>query len=193
MSPYTETITVQISLTAYGDALIFGSADSHSYVPGVYLKHRLFAWHEASFYGTELAIQTVQDVELIMLPSELVIPFFAKCKLLEHVQWVWGDDAAKLIQLAPFMEASIEDKHYEPSFSAFRQASCTGLGMKRHGAFKSVKLWMRRIWSQASGMGLVPHSQRLYSVAIMERKQPPLTCAENIRSCLQERARLPQA
>ncbi len=120
MSPYTETITVQISLTAYGDALIFGSADSHSYVPGVYLKHRLFAWHEASFYGTELAIQTVQDVELIILPSELVIPFFAKCKLLEHVQWVWGDDAAKLIQLAPLLEASIEDKHYEPSFSAFQ-------------------------------------------------------------------------
>ena len=98
---YTETITVQVSLTAYGDALIFGSANSHSYVSGVYLKHRLFAWHEASFYGTDLAIQTVQDTELIVLPSELVIPFFAQCKLLEHVQWEWGNDAAAAYPARP--------------------------------------------------------------------------------------------
>ncbi len=76
MSHYTETITVQVSLTAYGDALILWIMRiTHSYVPGVYLKHRLFAWHEASFYGTELAIQTVQDVELIMLPCRACDPF----------------------------------------------------------------------------------------------------------------------
>lgn len=120
MSQYTETITVQVSLSAFGDALIYGANSMNSSVTGLHLKQRLFAWHEASFYGTELAIQTAQDVELVVLPSELVIPFFAECKLLEHIEWVWSGDAAKLIELAPILSACIDKKNYMPSFSAFQ-------------------------------------------------------------------------
>ncbi|GAB6991993.1 DEAD/DEAH box helicase [Paenibacillus pini] len=121
MSQYTETITVQLTLTAYGDALIYGfMGAAHSPAPGHYLKQRLFAWHEPSFYGTELEIQSTSDVDLILLPSEYVIPFFTEAKVLNHVDWTWSEGAAELMELAPLLAASIEDKQYFPSLAAFK-------------------------------------------------------------------------
>lgn len=121
MSQYTEAITVHISLSAYGDALIYGSTQGNSYVSGMYLKQRLFAWHEASFYGTELEIQQVQEVELVVLPSEFVLSFLAERKLLSHIEWVWDEEAAQLIQLASILTSCIEEKQFIPSLSAFQE------------------------------------------------------------------------
>lgn len=121
MSKYTKTITVHVNLSTYGDALIYGFSNQHTPLTGLYLKHRLFAWHEASFYGTELEVQHVQEMEVILLPAEHVIPFFAECRLLEHVEWVWGEQAAQIIQLAPSLDACIEERRYIPSFSAFQK------------------------------------------------------------------------
>lgn len=120
MSRYTETITVHMALSEYGDAVIYGSTVMRGYVSGQYLKHRLFAWHEASFYGTELTVQSVQDMEVIILPSEQVIPFFADGRLLEHIEWVWDEDCLPFIELAPSLAACIQDKQYAPSLSAFK-------------------------------------------------------------------------
>lgn len=120
MSAYTETIKVHIRLSAYGDALVYGSTQTHSYVPGLVMKQRLFAWHEASFYGTELEVQQVQEVDLVVLPSEQVIPFLAERKLLDHIEWEWDEEAAPLLQLAPVLSACIEEKRFIPSLSAFQ-------------------------------------------------------------------------
>ncbi|UVI30682.1 DEAD/DEAH box helicase [Paenibacillus spongiae] len=119
MSLHLETITIQVSLTTHGDALIYGSIPSY-HAPGLFMKQRLFAWHEPSFYGTELDIQTIQEIELVLLPSEQVIPFFAEGKLLQHVEWIWDEDAAPLLQLASVLAACIEEKKYAPSFPAYR-------------------------------------------------------------------------
>ncbi|MCM3042905.1 DEAD/DEAH box helicase [Paenibacillus motobuensis] len=121
MSQNTEAITVHISLSAYGDALIYGSTKSNSYVPGLYLKQRLFAWHEASFYGTELEIQQVQEVEVIVLPPEYVLPFLADRKLLSHIEWIWDEEASQLIQLVSALNTCIEEKKFIPSLSAFQK------------------------------------------------------------------------
>ncbi|MFC5700806.1 DEAD/DEAH box helicase [Cohnella faecalis] len=120
MNGITDTITIQISLTEHGDALIFGSLSEHHYLTGLYLKQRLFAWHEPSFYGTELAIQSVQDFELVSLPSEQVISFFADRKLLRHVEWKWSGFAERLVKAAPALARCIEEKRFLPSFDAYR-------------------------------------------------------------------------
>ncbi|TCZ76294.1 DEAD/DEAH box helicase [Paenibacillus albiflavus] len=120
MSQYTESITVHIRLSSLGDALIYGTTPTLGYVPGLKLKQRLFAWHEASFYGTELVVQTSQDIDLVVLPSEQVIPFFAACKLLQHIEWNWSEEAAQLLQLAPTLMANLEERNYLPSYSAYR-------------------------------------------------------------------------
>ena len=68
------------------------------------LKHRLFAWHEASFYGTELAIQAVQEIELIVLPAEEVIPFFPRCIASYILNGSGANDAATADPLAPVLD-----------------------------------------------------------------------------------------
>ncbi|WP_424768478.1 DEAD/DEAH box helicase [Paenibacillus sp. sgz302251] len=119
MSKLIDTITVHINLTNYGDALIYGFSNSYS-LSGLHLKHRLFAWHEASFYGTELEVQQVEGVELVLLPAEQVIPFLSEQNLLEHIEWEWGEQAKPVLQLVPLLAACIEERLYVPSFSAFR-------------------------------------------------------------------------
>ncbi|ULO07357.1 DEAD/DEAH box helicase [Paenibacillus sp. 19GGS1-52] len=118
MNMQLRTITVQLALTPYGDALIFGTNNGHEAVPGLYLKQRLFAWHADSFYGTELTVQNAEGVELVILPAEQVIPFFAARKLLTHIDWNWEGSAAQLLELAPLLAAALEEKKYIPSFTA---------------------------------------------------------------------------
>ncbi|MGQ4680766.1 DEAD/DEAH box helicase [Paenibacillus polymyxa] len=120
MSQYTETITVHIQLTTYGDALIYGDSSMNYSISGQMLKQRLFAWHEASFYGTELEIQHVQDTDIIVLPSEQVIPFLAEQELLKHIEWIWDEANAPWLRLIPLLAHCIEMKAYVPSFTSFQ-------------------------------------------------------------------------
>lgn len=121
MKSFTETISVQISLSAYGDALIHGSSYSGGFLSGLYVKQHLLAWHKASFYGTELEVQTIQNIEVVILPAEYVIPFFAEQHLLAHTEWLWDDQATQLLALAPVLAACMEEKKFIPSLTAFQE------------------------------------------------------------------------
>ncbi|OKP82243.1 DEAD/DEAH box helicase [Paenibacillus sp. P32E] len=121
MSMHTRNISVQLALSQYGDALIYGINERDDYVPGLLLKQQLFAWHEDSFYGTELTTQSADGVELVILPAEQVVPFFAELQVLRHIGWSWEGNAALLTELAPVLAALLDDKQYVPSFSAFRE------------------------------------------------------------------------
>lgn len=121
MSKYMRNITVQLALTQYGDALIYGVDDRDDYVSGVQLKQKLFTWHEESFYGTELTLQQADGVDLVVLPAEQVILFFAERRLLRHVGWSWQGDAELLTGLAPAIAQLLADKKYAPSLPAYRE------------------------------------------------------------------------
>lgn len=118
MSYYTETITIRILLGGNGDALLHGSYNEHTYASGVSLKQALFAWHEPSFYGTALEVRQMEGLELVLLPAEMVIPFFAEAKLLRHIEWVWDELAERLARVAPLLGTSLEEKRYLPSYEA---------------------------------------------------------------------------
>lgn len=119
MTSYTTTITIHASLSAHGDALIYGFRYPDTPMTGLELKQRLFAWHEASFYGTELEIEQVQDIDLVVLPAIHVIPFFTERKLLQHIEWLWEGEAAELVKLAPVLATCLDAKQYKPSLSAW--------------------------------------------------------------------------
>ncbi|TYP68088.1 DEAD/DEAH box helicase [Paenibacillus methanolicus] len=120
MSRHKDSVTVNASLTAYGDALLYGTLSSYSAAPGLLLKHRLFAWHEPSFYGTELEIRQAQGVELVVLPAEQVVPYFAERRLLAHVDWTWEAEAERLMKLAPALGRIMEERAYVPDLDVFR-------------------------------------------------------------------------
>jgi SNF2 family DNA or RNA helicase len=111
-------IDVRLSLTEEGDALLYGLDESGGFVPGMRLKQLLFAWHEASYYGTELEIRSLRNIEIVELPAEFVVPFFAELPLLGHVDWAWGGEAELLRRLAPALMACAAEKRYAPSREA---------------------------------------------------------------------------
>lgn len=111
-------IVVRLSLTAEGDALLYGLDEAGGFVPGMRLKQLLFAWHEPSFYGAELEIRSLRNIEIVELPAEFVLPFFAKPELLGHVDWEWGGEAELIRRLAPALMACAAEKRFKPSREA---------------------------------------------------------------------------
>ncbi|MCF2944492.1 DEAD/DEAH box helicase [Paenibacillus tarimensis] len=118
-----ETTAVRMVLTSHGDALFFADPDSLREWTGLQLKHRLFAWHEPSFYGTELELVKVGELEAVVLPADEVIAFFASGQHLEHIEWKWEDDAARLAALAPLLGECLEKGLYAPDLAAYRSGS----------------------------------------------------------------------
>lgn len=115
-------IIVRLTLSEHGDALLYGTTDNADFISGLILKQKLFAWHEESFYGTELMVQQAREyAELVLLPAEQVIPFFAEQQLLQHVEWSWEGEAARLTGLAPLLADCLMQKKYIPSLRAYRE------------------------------------------------------------------------
>lgn len=120
MSMHRETIRIHLVLTEHGDALLYGALDNQFTASGIYYKQRLFAWHETSFYGTDIVVENVEGVDILILPSEQVIPFFADLQLLQHVEWIWSGHAEPLLVLASEFMTSIAQRKYVPSYSSFQ-------------------------------------------------------------------------
>ncbi|GGG05969.1 DEAD/DEAH box helicase [Paenibacillus abyssi] len=177
MSKHIQTITVEISLSDYGDALIYGSTNTHDDVPGLYLKQRLFAWHEASFYGTDLTIRQVQNIELVVLPAELVIPFFADPRLLGHIEWVWSDNAAQIVQLAPLLDACIKEKKYVPSFSDFQDGKLKWIWDEHDASNEIIQSTL-----DMKDASLIDGLRSAFSAAVFHRWYGTETAAADLRS-----------
>ncbi len=118
MTRFKQAISIGIQLSEHGDALFFGTENEHRFVSGLALKQQEFAWHEESYYGTELEISEIQNIEVVLLPAEHVIPFLANGQLLEHIDWTWQPLAQPLCQIAPLLAACLEQKAYVPSYTA---------------------------------------------------------------------------
>ncbi|MEJ8305856.1 DEAD/DEAH box helicase [Saccharibacillus sacchari] len=120
MNAVMETVTVHAVLSEYGDALIYGTKPTYGAVPGLYFKQLLFARHAESFYGTDLEIQNSGDMELVLLPAEMVLSFFADRPLLKSIDWSFDGDAELLARHAPALAASIAKRAFKPDFGAYR-------------------------------------------------------------------------
>ncbi|KAA9002417.1 DEAD/DEAH box helicase [Paenibacillus spiritus] len=122
MNRTLHALTVQMALSEYGDALLYALNEEGGSLPGRMLKHRLFAWHEESLYGTELEVRRLGELELIVLPAEMVLPYFAEPgHFLRHIRWEWEGDGAPLTGLAGPLMACVRKRAYAPSLSAYRK------------------------------------------------------------------------
>src|SRR5690554_6169408 len=103
MTMYTDTINIRVQIDPSGEAHIVGSLDLNYTASATFFKQRLFAWHEASFYGTDLRVEHIRGVESVILPADQVLEFFAELPLLQHVEFVWGGHGQLLTILAPLL------------------------------------------------------------------------------------------
>ncbi|MBD2846375.1 DEAD/DEAH box helicase [Paenibacillus sp. IB182496] len=166
-----ETIAVRMALTTHGDALFFLDAVQLRESPGLFLKQRLFAWHEPSYYGTSLELRKVGELEAVVLPAEDVIAFFADGQRLAHIAWTWEGDAALLDAVAPLLGECLEGRLYAPDLAAYRDgelrwrwdgaAIAAALGRTRRGELDLA----RRGWRDEAAAGL----RAAFSAAVTSR------------------------
>lgn len=128
MTRFKQAISIGIQLSEHGDALFFGTVNDRNFVSGLSLKHHLFAWHEESYYGTELEISQIQDIEIVLLPAEQVIPFLANCELLRHIDWTWQPQAQPLRQIAPCWPSVWRRKPISPAIQRLNRVNWRGNG-----------------------------------------------------------------
>lgn len=116
-----KTLSIRLVLSRYGDALLYGRQENGDILPGMELKHLLFAWHEPSFFGTELALHQAEGTEFVVLPAEQALSFFGETKRLAHIEWIMEGAAETLAALAPVLCEAAREKRFVPSFQAFRE------------------------------------------------------------------------
>lgn len=167
MTLFTDMINLRVHLDQHGDAHIVGSLEQNYTASGTFFKHRLFAWHEASFYGTDLVVELIRGIETVILPAKQVIPFFADLQLLQHVEFVWSGHAESLIELAALLHACIEQKKYVPSYSAY-QAGQLQWKWDTDGLEADEQLRLENV-AVADRVGFIDGLQAAFSATVVQR------------------------
>ncbi|TXK85062.1 DEAD/DEAH box helicase [Paenibacillus sp. N3.4] len=123
MSTKLHDMTLYVTLTNSGDALLWGLQDGFD-MPGDSFRKILFAWHEPSYYGTALDQQQAGDVTVTILPVEMVLPFFANPTFMDVLRWDGGNEAAKqLLEVGPYLYEEAKSRRYVPSYRAFQSGN----------------------------------------------------------------------
>ncbi|WP_010278446.1 DEAD/DEAH box helicase [Paenibacillus senegalensis] len=104
-----------------GFLFLYAQRTTGGTVDGLELKHRLFAWHEASFYGTFLDIREDQALEGVLLPASMALDYFCQQHRLVHGQLEWSDELQSLIRLAPWVREALERESFIPDYSKWKQ------------------------------------------------------------------------
>ncbi|RKN86387.1 DEAD/DEAH box helicase [Paenibacillus ginsengarvi] len=113
-------MSIHAVITDAGDALLWGLKDGRT-VSGDTFRKLMFAWHEPSCYGTTLELQQAGEFDVTVLPSEMVLPFFAEPNLMGVLRWESGDEGTKgLFEAAPLLYREAQAGRYMPSYSAYR-------------------------------------------------------------------------
>ncbi|NHN35277.1 DEAD/DEAH box helicase [Paenibacillus agricola] len=120
MSIKLYELTLFAILTESGDALLWGLKDGAE-VSGDTFRNLLFAWHEPSCYGTTLALRQAGELDVTVLPAELVLPFFAEPNFMDILHCKGGNEATRaLIEAAPLLYKEAKAGGYLPSYSSFQ-------------------------------------------------------------------------
>ncbi|GGI43976.1 ATP-dependent helicase [Paenibacillus marchantiophytorum] len=116
-------MTIHVTLAETGDALLWGFQDGRD-LSGETLRKLLFTWHEPSYYGTLLEVKPAGDVTVVILPVEMVLPFFADPSFMDVLRWEGGNGCAKgLLETAHLLHQAAQQGHYVPSYQAYREGT----------------------------------------------------------------------
>ncbi|MDR6882035.1 DEAD/DEAH box helicase [Bacillus sp. 3255] len=123
MNVILHDLTLHITMTDRGDALIWGELDGRE-APGEQLRNLLFAWHEPSYYGTTLELRQAGELTVVVLPAEMVLPYFAEPAFMGIMQMNEGNAAATvLLAAAPLLYQEAVEGRYVPSLQDFRRGT----------------------------------------------------------------------
>ncbi|MBO0991536.1 DEAD/DEAH box helicase [Bacillus sp. SD088] len=85
----------------------------------------LFLWHEESFYGSFLNIETLNHIEGIHLTSYELLTLLGRESFSPFIQWIWEEPEEALLNVAPIILEAIQSGHWNPHFSDEEEALFT--------------------------------------------------------------------
>lgn len=104
-----------------GSFTIYGETEQANQVDAYELRKLLFAWHERSFYGTQLEqIQTEYGEGLLLNPA-MAMDYLAAPAPLLHAKLSWDLDAQMMKQGAALCKEALAAGWYMPSFEQWRE------------------------------------------------------------------------
>lgn len=112
-----NNVTVHTELLQTGDYFLTAySKDGQLLLPKEYSK-QLFAWDEASFYGSFLEIVSLDGAEGIKLQHWELLSLFSQDHFLSFIEWNWDDLSFLCLSVAPSIKEAIDDGIPVPDFS----------------------------------------------------------------------------
>ena len=112
-----NNITVHTDRLETGEFFITAyDQDTNFLTPDRYHK-QLFAWDEASFYGSFLQFETIDGKEGIRLSAWQVLSLFSQDHFLSFIEWNWDEISFLCLTIAPSLKDAMEDGIPLPDFS----------------------------------------------------------------------------
>lgn len=119
----TQPIQVHVRWIPTGHFFLWGAhpRNARAIADALELRMQLFAWHEASFYGTFIEQSEWDGKEGVMLSASQALDFFAAPRPNPLFGCLWGEECESLMRLAPVLKEAIERGELVPDFDSWRQ------------------------------------------------------------------------
>lgn len=122
MSIYAPAKTVKLDCLPTGNGLLLVPG-GREVLPIEHLKHRLFAWHEPSFYGTllETSKSGPKDKDAILLPEGMSVHYLAESIHHAAIDVSFSLRLSALVKAAPVLLRCLTEGRFAPDYAAWRE------------------------------------------------------------------------
>ncbi len=112
-----NNITVHTEPLQTGEYFLTACNEEGEYLKPQQYAKKLFAWDEASFYGSFLSIAEHNDVEGIKLQAYGLLSLFSQERFLSFITWNWDELSFLCLSVAPSLQEAIEEGVPIPDFA----------------------------------------------------------------------------
>jgi SNF2 family DNA or RNA helicase len=116
-----KTITVHARFVPLNGVFVWAKDENDHPIDPVELNTRLFSWHEASFYGTFLEIDEIDEVQGTLLSPGVALDYFIDPSPLQHQTLQWSVEAEEVLAAAQIISKAIHDETLLPNFAKWQQ------------------------------------------------------------------------
>lgn len=129
---------------------LWGETDLQTTLESQELKMMLFAWHQASFYGSLIETDERESRGYILLTADQALDFLCAPPSLFHIRWRYSDEMRILFRIAPLVHEAIQAGRYMPDYrSRYDEAISWKLQLPEEAANEVDHLPIARLWTAA--------------------------------------------
>lgn len=114
-------ITVKTASLGNGQYTIAAMDEQNAYISSQTIRRLLFTWDDASYYGTRLTEETIDDIPVFIVDAWGLLNFFAKESFNSFIDWEWTELSSLCLSAAPVLFESIDEGIPIPDFASLQQ------------------------------------------------------------------------